>query len=289
VWFEPKKLAILVGITQALGMIGGSLGSLLVPHLKDNIGWRDTYYVYAVFFLILAVLIFAFVRNQPKDNVKQQDSMPEKPQGSIKEVLLNKYTWINAFYAGFIFAPTDVMGELWGREFLSKIHDISGNTASMAISLLLLGWAIGGPLAGSLANYIGRKPVMILTSILGLILLPLIFQTTGLPLYITMILLFTYGFTNTGLVASYATAGELHEKGHAGFSMAIANMLSVLLGAMLMPLLAKILEWQASSHIVDGLVTFTSAEYQKATLALPVCMICALFLALISKETLKKR
>lgn len=288
VWFEPRKLALLVGITQALGMLGAATGAGLVPYLTDAVGWRGSFYVFGFMFLILSALIYAFVRNRPanESSMETTHSSLKFPNISLKQVLLNRYTWINALYAGFIYAPTDVMGELWGREFLRNIHGLHPHTASMSISFLFIGWGIGGPLAGWLADHLGRRPVMILSAIIGLMLLPIIFYIPHLSAPLILVLLFIYGLTNTGLIASYAAAGELHDKSQAGFSMAIANMLSVLLGALLMPLLGWLLEWQAKFHMTDGLMVFIPKDYERATLVLPLCMLLALLCALFSRETL---
>lgn len=291
-WFEPGKLALLVGVTQALGMLGAATGAGLVPYLNDVIGWRNTFYVYAVVFFLLALLIFLFVRNQPAKNHNASDlhasATYELPKLSLMHVLLNRYTWINALYAGFIYAPTDVMGELWGREFLIHIHGLAPHTASMSISFLFIGWGIGGPLAGCLADRIGRRPVMILSALIGLVILPTVFYFPHTSSTLILILLFIYGLTNTGLIASYAAAGELHDKKQAGFSMAIANMLSVMLGALLMPLLGWLLEWQAKSHMLDGALAFIPQDYERATLILPLCMLLALCFAFLSRETFKR-
>lgn len=127
---------------------------------------------------------------------------------------------------------------------------------------------------------------MILSATAGLILLPTIFYTPNLPSGLIMLFMFLYGFSNTGLIASYAAAGELHHKEHAGFSMAIANMFSVLVGAMLMPLLGWLLEWHAASHMLGDRIIYTISDYQRSTLMLPLCMLLAVICAFFTQETL---
>lgn len=294
VWFEPKQLALLVGITQALGMIGGATGAHLAPYLNDVIGWQSMFRLYAIVFFTLAILMYCVIRNRP-DNYQtnatnQSDSLPNSATLSqLKAVIFNRYTWINALYAGLIYAPTDVLGELWGKEFLQKIHHLNPYTASHAISFLFIGWAIGGPCAGWLADHWGRKPVMILSAMMGATLLPLVFYVPGIPMGLIMLILFLYGISNTGLIASYTMAGELHSKELGGFSMAIANMLSVLLGSLLMPVLGWLLDWHASSHLgADGTLVHTILDYQRSTMVLPLCLFLAIFCALFTKETLVK-
>ncbi len=288
IWFEPQKLALLVGMTQALGMMGAAFGAHLVPHLNHTIGWQETYYGYAAMFFILAILIFAIVRNAPPNGASQSNeiTLDYHPVGSLWSVFFNKYTWINAAYAGLIYAPTDVMGELWGKEFLENIHALNTFEASHAVSYIFIGWAVGGPLAGWLADHHGRRPIMIISAVLGVVLLPtLLFMPLSL-LQMNSIA-FLYGLTNTGLIASYTTAGELHDKSHSGFSMAIANMSSVLLGAIFMPLIGWILVEMANIS-VDGTLIYSAQDYQKTALLLPLCLLLALIFALFSKETLKK-
>ncbi|MFI4937537.1 MAG: MFS transporter [Candidatus Berkiellales bacterium] len=289
IWFEPKKLALLVGITQALGMIGAATGARVVPYLNETIGWQNAFHVYAAVFFVLSIFIYAIVRNAPNGT-----SLPLPTKGislsekisPLSSVIFNRYTWINALYAGMIFAPTDVMGEFWGKEFLEHIHDIDAKQASHAISFLFLGWAVGGPTAGYLADHFGRKPVMIFSAIMGFILLPFIFYVPHLPLWIIMVVVFAYGLTNTGLIACYTVAGELHSKEHSGFSIAISNMFSVLLGAMLMPVLGYLLHWHAHSHVVNGVVEYTAHDYQRSTYILPICLFIAILCAIFGKETL---
>jgi MFS family permease len=289
VWFEPKQLALLVGITQALGMVGAAVGGQTVPFLNDTIGWQNSFTLYAIVFFCLSILIFSFVRNRPKGFVQLYQSSESQITGKmIAKVLLNRYTWINALYAGLIYAPTDVMGEFWGKEFVLKIHHLDSYQASSAISYLFLGWGIGGPIAGWLADRFGRKPIMIVSAICGAALMPLVFYVPGLSVVTISIIMFTYGLTNTGLIASYTAAGELHDKSLGGFSMAIANMFSVLLGAALMPIIGKLLDWQASLHAsAQAVIEHQVLDYQRTTYIIPICLVLAIICAMMTKETLK--
>jgi MFS family permease len=296
VWFEPRKLALLVGTTQALGMVGAAMGARLVPYLNETIGWQTTFTLYAMVFFVLSILIFLVVRNHPKTQLptgdKEDDVVENHPATSsqLLKVLSNKYTWINALYAGFIYAPTDAMGELWGRDFLEHIHQLSHKQASHAVSYLFIGWAVGGPLAGWLADHWGRRPVMILSAMMGFILLPILFYVPHLSVWVISVITFLYGITNTGLIACYTTAGELHDKSLGGFSMAIANMFSVLLGALLMPLLGFLLDWHAALRFTAiGTLDLSVQDYQRSTLILPLCLLVAIVCAFLSKETLQKK
>lgn len=292
-WFRPSQLALIVGITQALGMMGASIGNGLAPHLVSAIGWRSAFMVYSCVFFVLSIFIFMIVRNKPAKtkqipNAPSQDNAPISLSNLFKTVVCNRYTWFNALFAGLLYAPSDVMGELWGKQFLKNIHLITEHQAEIAVSLLFVGWAIGGPLSGWLADHVGRKPIMKISSLSGLIILPIIFYVPQLSPGILSVLMFLFGITNTGLIASYAIAGEMHAKEVAGFSLAIANMLSVLLGAMLMPLLGWLIMFHADGQLVNGVLQYTTHDYQKATLLLPLCSLLAFVFSFFVKETLDK-
>lgn len=291
VWFPPHRLALMVGVTQALGMIGASFGAGAISHVLDQIGWQHTFHIYALTFFGLAILIFLLIKNQPSSTpVVNTQSSQQLSTSTFKVVLLNKYTWINALYAGLLYAPTDVMAELWGKEFLTHIHQIEGKQAAFSISLLFIGWAIGSPIAGHLANKFGRKPIMVVSALAGLCLFPILFYVQDLSNQTILILMFLYGLTNTGIIAAYTIAGELHPKSCAGLSLAIANMMSVLLGAILMPLLGWLLGRLADKALTtSGTVGLTAQDYKTATIILPLCTLFALLAALFVKETLPRK
>ena len=101
VWFEPRQLALLVGLTQALGMVGAAVGGQMVPFLNDDIGWQNTFYLYGGVFFVLSILIYSVVRNHPQGTPLHQRSSTNYDRITTQQLLkvvTSKYTWINALF-----------------------------------------------------------------------------------------------------------------------------------------------------------------------------------------------
>ncbi|OGT31489.1 MAG: hypothetical protein A3E87_03960 [Gammaproteobacteria bacterium RIFCSPHIGHO2_12_FULL_35_23] len=279
-WF-----GLLAGITQALGMLGASVGDGPMSIIVVHYGWRFTMGSIGFIFLILSILIFIFVRD--KKNIQKNFSyLAPKLWHSFIKVVENKHCWFNAAFAGLIYAPTAAFAELWGVSFLSQGYQLTQEKAAFAVGLIFIGWGVGGPLAGWISDRIGkRKPIMKVSGLCGVILLSLLIYYPNLSTGIICLLLFLYGFTNTGLVASYAVAGEICTKQVAGTSLAFANIASVLIGAVFQPLIGRILDLHWQQTLVNGVRIYSLADYRMALFALPACSLLSLLVLTFVKET----
>ncbi len=286
IWFPATLFGLIVGITQALGMLGGSLG-WVIEDVNANHGYPPIFWVLGSMFILLSILSFIFVSNGPKSTASEKqsgESVEFKPL--MKKVFFNRYTWINAMYAGLIYAPSQVFGEYWGPTFFTEVYGVTTNISAKAISMMFFGSVIGGPLAGKLSDLVGRRPVMILSAISWLAILSIMFM--GVELSVAMIygVCFVLGMTNTGLIAAYATSGELHDSKAAGLSMSVANIFSILIGALLIPICGSLLDMVSTGAVLaDGTRIFTKMECLKAFSLLPLCSLGALICALMMKET----
>ena len=288
-WFSPSRFGLLAGLTQALGMLGAVVGEAPVAYAVSAWGWRQTMWVMAVIFAILALCILVFVRDRPNDH-KNHLSDTQKDTVSIFKslswVLSNPQTWWNALYAGLVFAPTAAFAELWGVAYLEHVHHLPHHTAALANGLIFLGWGIGGPIVGWISDRLQRrKPLMFVSAIGSGLTMSMLFFLPNLSQCAIFSLLFCYGLANTGVAIAYAVSAEINPPYVGGTSMAFANMMSVVPGALLQVVIGLLLDWHASGHLVAGVPVYTAADFHAVMMLLPLTLLLAVFVAIFIRET----
>lgn len=285
-WFPPVMFGLLAGLTQALGMLGAAAGEAPVSFLVSRIGWRHSMLVIAVVFIILATLLYHYIQDSPdskKHEIKFEKGL--RILDSLRIVLSHRQTWWNALYAGFLFAPTAVIGESIGPAYLQFGRGLTAHSAAFATGLIFLGWGIGGPLSGWISDKVGRrKPIMIFSAICGVILTTLFVFYPHIDKTTAYILFFLFGLTNAGVAISYAVSTEIHNRNVVGTAMAFTNMISIFVGALMQPLVGRLIDLVSGSRAYNVATLFLS-DFQYGFRLLPVCSVVALILAFMVKET----
>lgn len=282
-WFPAHMFGLLAGLTQALGMLGAAFGEAPIALAVDAHGWRPTMLAMGLALLILAILVFVFVRDRTSQ-IKCTQPKVGFIEG-LKIVLKNRQCWLNAGYLGFTYAPVMALAEAWGVSFLQEGYSLPKTSAATAVSLMFIGWGIGGPIMGSLSDRIRRrKPVMMMSSIVGGVLVSIIIFSHGMSLPLLYVLMFIIGFTNTGLAVSYALSSEICERRVVGTSVAFANMASIVIGMILEPVIGRVLDLQGGT-LINGVHHYAATQYRMAFIILPFCCVLSLIFALLVKET----
>ncbi|WP_115332237.1 MFS transporter [Legionella busanensis] len=285
-WFPPAMLGLLAGLTQALGMLGAAAGEAPVSFLVANVGWRHSMLIIAFLFIALAGLLYQFVQDKPgtkRREIKQEQRL--SILDSLRIILSHRQTWLNAFYAGFLFGPTAVIGESIGPAYLQFGRGLEAHSAAFATGLIFIGWGISGPISGWLSDRIGRrKPLMIISALFGVALTTLFVFYPHLNTPMAYILFFAFGLTNTGVAIAYAVSTELHDRKVVGTSIAFTNMISIFVGALMQPLVGWLVDLVsgARGYNVEKLLL---SDFQAGLQILPLCSLVALILAFTVKET----
>jgi MFS family permease len=293
-WLPSKYLGMLAGSTQAAGMLGAIVGGLPLAYTVAKFGWRNSMMLIAAALFILLALVFYFVKDLKSTQTYSTTKLPNKQNRTEKVPLLsglitvikNPQNWLNVLYAGAIYAPMAAFGEFWGTGCLQRIYHIPIQTAAAGIGIMFLGWTIGSPLIGWFSDRIGRrKPLMLASAICSCMFLSTIFYLPNLSITSMFILLFLFGFSNTGLVIAYTLAAELNAKKIAATSTALINMASVIFGALGQPLIGFLLELNWKGVTINGLHHYSATNFRFAMSILPICLITGCVAALLIKET----
>lgn len=285
-WFPPYMLGLLAGLTQALGMLGAASGEAPIAFLVQHVGWRSCMFWLSLLFVILALLLFFFIKDHESMKLHRSNKTFQLSIGeSLKIILKQKQIWINALYAGCLFGPIAVIGESFGPAYLEFGWGLSAQTAASAIGFIFIGWGIGGPFFGWLSDKsLSRKKWMIFSSVCTLIFsVWIVYFPIQSTLWVNLLFLML-GFTNNGVSLAYATATEMVDRKVIASAIAFTNMASIFVGASLQPLLGYWIDKIAGVRSFQ-VSYLTLADFQKPMILLVVSAMLALLLSFFIRET----
>lgn len=276
-WFENRYLGILAGATQVSGMLGVVFGNSLVDYMLVGQSWQPVIKILSM--LMCGLLLMMIILMRDKEHKRNQLVEPTSLISGLSRVLSHRQSWFNALFCGLIYLPTAAFGEYWGIQYLTHTNVLMDkHQAVLAVNMIFIGWAVGGLAIGAWSDYMKlRRPLMLVTPILCVILLvPVLYWHTMPPLLVYSALCL-YGVFNSGLVLGYAVSGEIHSQDVSGVSIAFCNMLSILLGSIALPMVGWLLSIWASQSILHG--------YEVAASLFPCALILASLMACGVRET----
>jgi sugar phosphate permease len=291
-WFRVREFATMTGILMAMGGIGTLTATTPLALLSTWIGWRLSFVVVGIITLLLAILVWLFVRDRPADFGWPSPSEPSGPTPpavglleGMKRVITDPRFWPIAIWFFFDCAVFFSFGGLWGGPYIMQVYGFSKTQAGQILSMLAIGMIVGSPMLTFLSNRVfrGRKPVLVLSSFVLLCLTALLaFYTEKLPLAGLYLICLGLGiFSSAIVVIGFTTTKELFPVQIAGTSTGLVNIFPFAGGAVFQPLLGYLLE---SRGRVEG--AFTLAGYEQAFLLLFFCGLIAFLASLCLQETL---
>jgi len=288
-FFTPSVLAILTGITQAMGMLGAVVGEAPMSLYVGMVGVETAMLSFGLLFFILAALIRIITRKTM--HYKNYKVIPNQPAFSIskivKSVLSSKALWLNCLFIGCLYGPTTVFAEMWGTTFTKSYRGLLETEAAFTVSLIFLGMVFGCILFGLLSSKSKALSLMRFSAAASLILMTIIIYMPDLKPLTLKIIYFSYGICNAGIIPSYHRSALLVPKEFSGIALGITNMFSVLLGAVCIQLVGFLINAIGAGNSVEHNI-HSPLLYQKIFILLlvsfTVCLILSCFMKHLSKS-----
>lgn len=297
IWLPENKLAMVAGLTAALGTIGAMFGDNVLGELVISSGWQQTINYTAIFGIGLMFVLWFCIHDHKRDPESGGtiDSF-KKNMVDLSIILREKQIWINGLYGCLVYLPTTIFAELWGIPYFMHAHGLSSADAGFANSLLFFGFMLGAPTMGYISDKIRRRKLPMLVGAIGAaIVMMMILYIPGLPTHTLYALVFLLGLLYSAQAIVFAVGRELSPNEAAGTAIAITNMI-VMIGAMfLQPLVGRLLDWSLCLHHTVVTVSsvpadkmqqlYTGSDYQFALSIIPIGIVIAAILICFVRET----
>ncbi|MGW0894464.1 MFS transporter [Saccharopolyspora gloriosae] len=160
--FSARQYALVATFSAALGALGGVAATFPLTALLGALGWTWTFLLVGGITAAYAAVTAGVVRDVPGTTSRGEDA-----SDILRKV---RSAWAIpgtrlAFWAHFgtMFVP-NALSLLWGYPYLVEGVGVPPATASVVLSLLIIGQVAGGPLVGAI---IGRFPACRMPIVLG--------------------------------------------------------------------------------------------------------------------------
>lgn len=294
-WFPPDRFAVATGLALSLGIGGALSAGVPLRLLVDLFGWRPVIFVTGIITLGLAVSIWAFVRDDPRQKgYAGFTASPVDPvRGSrpflladLTKVFRYKNTWLLTIVPSGLVGPLLAFAGLWGVPYFTTHYHLSPVKSAALTSTLLVSWAFGGPILGALSERLGRrKPLYFGSLCMALISWGIVLFTQRYSLGFIVILLSAAGFASGAIVIGFAFIKESVPPSSAGTVTGVCNMGMEMGPMILQPAIGWVLDCSWDGGLGHGIRIYDIGAYHLAFSLMLGLSFLGTLLILFTRET----
>jgi MFS family permease len=294
-WLPGNRFALATGLALAAGMSGAAFAGVPLRWAVGDFGWRAVMLAGAAAIAVICVVIWLVVRDDPAERGYRSyftAALPGNRKPSVwrglAEVLRYRNSWLIFFAPQGVSASIIAFAGLWGVPYFVSVYDYSQERAAFFCTVLLLSWAVGGPLFGAFSDRMGeRKPPYLIAIVCSLVLWSALFYADRpLPQSVLLALLMAAGFSAGGMVVGFAFAKESVPARLAGTAGGVANMGSMTGPMLLQPLIGVVLDLHWRGELAEnGARVYDADAYRIAFSLLLAWLALSLGAALATRET----
>ena len=273
-WFKPNHFSVVTGVSLCLGIFGAISAGAPLRLLMDIFGWRSVIFGVGTMTLLLSLLIWIFMRDDPtqKGYVGYVSAFTgSNPMskvsiiGDLSKVFKYRNTWILIIVPASLVGPLLTFTGLWGVPYLTTHYHLSPVKSATLISILLITCALSAPVLGVLSEKTGRrKPILFIALCISLLgWLPILYLK-GMPLWLIIILFSLVGLASSAIVIGMAFVKESVPAALAGTVSGVSNMGMEMGPMILQPAIGFVLAWRWDGLIENGIRTYNLNAYHTA-------------------------
>ncbi len=272
-------------------MIAAGLSQVLLTDIVEKIGYQQALNASIGIGIVLTVIIFIFVRNQPQA-LPQENKPRHKPLtfskvlSYLRIILVNPQTWLIGIIGCLMYLPASVFLDLWGLPYLETVYHLTAQQASRVSLVIFLGWIIAGPITGAISDMIGKRRLPLLICSAGAAtIMSIIFYLPGISLASLYVLAGALGFFCGAHPLCFAISRENISGKVSATAIAVANTLIMVGGMVFQPIVGFLLDTNWDGAMQNGSPVYSADNFTYALSIVPISLILAVGLTLFIRET----
>jgi MFS family permease len=293
VWFHSERLSFVSGLTTAIGFLGAILALEWIPHLANSYSWQNCWLGASIFGILAFIILYICIPPTPiwereRQKAHFEEFAPSHAFTGFLTVIRNKQTWLLGIIGGILYMPTTVFGDLWGKDYVETVYYLSPEESGLVVSMIYWGWLIGAPFWGYFSDRTGQKRSLLFLSTLGAsVLLFILIAWSNMPIPSLKACLFLIGFISAPQVICFVLGMERNAANAKASAIATVNMLIMLVGGILQPVVGWILDYLCDKE--SALHYHCASDFEWALSVMPIATLIGFFLVFgLHRESKRK-
>lgn len=278
-WFAHRYFTLIAGLVQFAGCLGSIAGEAPLATFINHYGWRESMLLAGSTTVVLAVLYWLIIRDQPHAYQTQTPSTSLNEWQRLRAVLKMPQVWWIGWCGFFCWVPVATIGALWGVPYLMKVYGWTNTQAAGFCSLFWIALGISSPLLGWYSERIGsRKVPFYICFTAGLIGALLIFFAAELPVWLVGAALILLGICAAVQSLTFGVAKDILPNNIFGTASGFLNMMAIIAGGISQQIVGLLLHFTWNQQIQNGVPLYTVNNYRIGILVLPIAALIGLWI-----------
>lgn len=284
-WLPATRFALLTGMLATIGFLGAVASDNALTYLFQHFGWRQVFLYAALLGVILSILIFVLIKD-----VQVRHAFPHVIKFRaylqfVARLCTNRFILLNSIIGLCLYFPTSAFAELWGKSYLQVVLKLTSVQATLSVSMIFLGWAVGSLIQGWVYDKIQQtKLLFTVNSLLAALFICIVLYASLTSFYLIATCLFLFGLFSSCEIINFAYAKKNSSAEISATAMAFTNIFVILGGVFAQPVIGWLLDENWHGGLSNGIRIYSLTAYHLAFLVIPGMLCIAAILAQFLKD-----